>query len=466
MASITRRGESYRIKVSLGYDINGKQLESSMTWKPEKPMTEKQLKKELDRQAVLFEERCRSGLYIDSSIKFFDFTEKWLASYAVPHLRKTTVKRYKSLLDRINPAIGHIRLDRIQPHQLLSFYDNLSEAGIRLDIKYKCKEKLDFKALIKKKGFTKIGLASAADISISVLDSVTTGKNISQKSAEIISNILNMKISELFEPVDSDKTLSQKTIQHHHRLISVILGTAVEWQVIIANPCDRVKAPKVTRKEAKYLDEHDTARLVELLEDESAQHKTMIMVLIYTGIRRGELCGLEWKDIDFETSVMHIRRESLYLPEEGIFQDETKSETSVRSMKISQSAIDLLRAYRAYQNEKKLALGDRWVHSDRILIRWDGRPIHPDTVTGWFHKFVLRHNLPPISIHSLRHTNATLMIAGGVKITTVSNRLGHAQTSTTLNIYAHAIRSADEAAADTLQDILNPNQKKEKKNSG
>jgi Site-specific recombinase XerD len=81
-------------------------------------------------------------------------------------------------------------------------------------------------------------------------------------------------------------------------------------------------------------------------------------------------------------------------------------------------------------------------------------PIHPDTVTSWFKDFVKKNNLPDITLHSLRHTNASLMIANGVDLRTVSKRLGHAQVSTTTNIYSHAIKSADERAADVLGDIL------------
>ena len=92
--------------------------------------------------------------------------------------------------------------------------------------------------------------------------------------------------------------------------------------------------------------------------------------------------------------------------------------------------------------------------SDRIFTAWDGGMLNPEALSKWFHKFILRKGLPDVSIHGLRHTNATLLIAGGVPLKTVSSRLGHSSISTTGNIYAHAIRSADEAAADTLEDIL------------
>ncbi len=458
MATITKRGDTYRIRVSCGYDINGKQLTKSTTWDPEPGMTKKQIEKELQRQTVLFEEKCRTGQFLDGSIKFAEFAEQWFRDYAEKQLRAKTVSRYQHLMKRINDAIGHMRLDRIQPQHLLSFYDNLSEAGIRNDTKYECK--VDFKKVLKKMGLTKVALANNAEVSISVLNRITTGQPINQVSVDRIVKALEVKKADIFKPVESVSTLSPKTIQHHHRLISAILATAVEWQIIFSNPCDRVRAPKVPRTEAKYLDEEDAAKLLDLLDKEDLQHAVMIKLLIYTGMRRGELCGLEWQDIDFDSAVIHIRRTSLYLKGKGIFEDETKSATSARSIKVPQAAIDMLKSYRTYQSEKKLSLGDQWANTGRLFTSWNGNPIHPDTITGWFRKFIVKNNLPDISVHSLRHTNATLLIAGGVPIKTVSNRLGHAQASTTSNIYAHAIRSADEAAAETLQDILHPTKKK------
>jgi integrase len=196
--------------------------------------------------------------------------------------------------------------------------------------------------------------------------------------------------------------------------------------------------------------------MIELLEKESIKNKTMVLLLLYSGMRRGELCGLEWKDIDFANHIITIRRTSQYVSKVGIIEKGTKTPSSDRTIKLPTVAIDLLRDYRVWQTEQRLSIGDLWEDYDKIYTTWNGRPAHPDSITSWFEDFIKRTDLPPIHIHSLRHTNATLMIAGGEDIRTVSQRLGHAQTSTTTNIYAHAIQSADARAAQTLEDILNP----------
>lgn len=454
MATARPKGKGYEIRVSLGYDINGKKLSRSISWTPAPNITNRQIAKELERQKVLLEEKARSGLLLDGNIKFADFAEKWLSDYAEKQLKKKTLYRYKELLKRINLAIGHIQLEKLRPNHLMEFYDNLEEEGIRVDTKYKPTD--GFSDILKSKGLTKVKLAPLAGVSIGVLNSCTQGKNVTEKSATLISAALEIDKKKLFMPINANSTLSDKTVLHYHRLISSILSTAVKWQVLYSNPCSRVSPPKVERKEAKYLDETETAQLLSLLEEESIQFQAMVKLLIYTGMRRGELCGLEWGDIDFAKCMLHIQRNSLYLPEEGIFEDTTKNYTSDRIIKLSASAIDMLKQYKSWQAAEQFSMGDRWYKSNRLFTTCYGKPIHPDTVTGQFSNFIKKNNLPDISIHSLRHTNATLLIAAGLPLSSVKNRLGHAQETTTRNIYSHAIKSLDAVAAEALDDILNP----------
>lgn len=454
MATITKRGDTYKITVSCGYDLEGKQIRRHTTWKPTPSMAQRQAKKELDRQAVLFEEKCRSGQVLDGNIKFADFSERWLTDYAEKQLKPRTLATYKALLPRILTAVGHIRLDKLRPNHLTAFYANLEERGVRLDTKYRSRK--NFKEAIPS---TKTALAEAAGVSINTLDSLTSGRNVSRKSAEKISAALNRPLEEVFELVDKG-ALSGKTALHYHRLMSSILETAVQWQLIPSNPCKRVKAPRAERKEARYLDEKQSAEMIALLDKEPIQYRTIILLLINTGLRRGELCGLEWKDIDFTNAVLYVRRNTLYLPDRGIYDDTPKTASSQRAIKIPANCIPMLKEYRAWQAAERLKLGDQWLEHDRLFTRWNGEPVHPDTLTNWFSDFVKRSNLPPVTIHSLRHTNATLLIAAGTNLRTVSARLGHAQTSTTANVYSHAIQSADAAAAETLDDILKPIRKK------
>lgn len=456
MATIRKRSNgTYQIIVSCGYDINGRQIRRFLSYTPDKGMSERQIKKELDTQAVLFEQQCMSGQVTEGKTKFADFAHEWM-KHKKAELRPKTYATYENLLPRVNAAIGHMRIDRIQPQHLLSFYENLTEGGIRSDTKYKCK--LDLGAYLKTHRLSKAAVSRAGHIAESNILSVTKGNHCTRKTAEGIAAGLNKPMNELFAPVGANKPLSSKTVLHYHRLISSILSTAVEWGALFANPCERTKPPRVEHKDPKYLDEVQAAKLLDLLDSEDMLYKTAVRFLLFTGLRRGEALGLNWADIDFDTAIIQICRSSLYLPDKGIFEDDTKNRTSNRVIKLPQTVLSDLKQYRKVQRQNQLMMGDRWCESDRVFTTMEGQPLHPDTLSRWFSKFIKAHadELPHITLHSLRHTNATLMIASGVPITTVSKRLGHADTTTTGKIYAHAIRSADEAAAETLDNLLTP----------
>ncbi|MEE1280975.1 MAG: tyrosine-type recombinase/integrase [Acutalibacteraceae bacterium] len=461
MASITKRGDSYRITVSCGYDTNGKKLTKNCTWKPDSKMTPKQIEKELQRQAVLFEERCRTGQVLQSNTRFAEFAEEWLKAKA-DELRPRTYDRYIAMIPVINTAIGHMKLDRIQPHHLQAFYKNLSEDGIRQDIKYTCC--IDLKALLKEKGLTVAFFSNLCGVSQTTLRCVFKGKNVNESTAKAVCKALNLKENITFKVAEDCKTvLSSTTIHKYHGLISSMLNTAVEWQLIYSNPCSRLKPPKIEKTEPKYLDEVQAVELLECLDNEDMQFKTAVTVLIFTGLRRGELLGLEWQDIDFTHNVIHIRRTSLYSAKRGIFEDTTKNDTSHRALSVSADVIELLQRFRGWQSEQRLRLGSQWNNSDRIFTKWNGLPMNPDTLSADFKKFLKKNNLPDIPLHGLRHTNATLQIASGVPLTTVANRLGHANTVTTSKIYTHAIQSADEQAVAMLDSLLTGKKQKTQK---
>ncbi len=395
MATARKKGRGYEIRVSCGIDINGKKLGKSKTWIPESTMTPRQLEKELERQKILFEEEVRNGVCPDNKIRFADFSKRWMNEYAKVNLAIKTYSRYEEYLERINLGIGHLKLKDITPLQLNAFYRSLEVDGVS-----------------KKKKYDKDG------------------------------NLIN------------GGRLAPKTILDHHRVISKILGTAVRWGLIERNVAERADPPKVPHKEISYLNESQIRKLLSLLDVEPIQYRTMITMLIYTGIRRGELCGLEWKDIDFDNQVLHVCRSSQYIGNQTIITKEPKTKSGIRHFALSNTVCTMLKEYKVWQLEHRIAMGDTWKDCDRLFTAWNGTPIHPDTVTDWFAKFIKRSGLPYVTLHSLRHTNATLMIAEGTDVCTVSKRLGHANTATTLNIYAHALKSKDREAANTLDNLL------------
>lgn len=224
--------------------------------------------------------------------------------------------------------------------------------------------------------------------------------------------------------------------------------------MIDTNVAERADPPKLSKQEIQFLDETETKRLITLLDNKPMQYKTMITLLIFTGIRRGELCGLEWKDIDFENRTMSIIRTSQYIGNKTLITKEPKTKSGTRQLVLSYTACKLLMEYKEWQDNNIIELGDQWNDTDRLFTQWNGLPIYPDTITDWFAKFIKKNDFPHVTLHSLRHTNASLMIAEGADVCTVSKRLGHANTSTTLNIYAHALKSKDLEIADKLENVL------------
>lgn len=457
MATIQKRGGSYKISVSSGYDLTGKQIRHTMTWTPPDGMTKKQIQKEVNRQAVLFEEQVELGQVLDGNIHFSDFSEQWLRDYAEPQLRPTTVRSYRQIIDRLNRAIGNVRLDKLRPKHIISLYHSLAEEGMAQRAVSLSKNKyFDLKQILRSKDFTMESFAKSANISIRTLREACNDRPVCLQSAEKICTVLNKPITEVFTVPDDKQKLDPSTIRKHHAVLSSILATAVKWQMIPYNPFERVQPPKVSHKEVLYLDEKQAGHLLDLVQSDTLQHQVIIVLALYTGMRRGEICGLEWKDINFKHAIINVSRSSLYLPGKGIFTDETKNTSSIRPIKVPDHVIQLLKKYRLQQKEQRLKLGDRWQNSGRILVQWNGAPIHPSTVTNWFHTFILNSDLPDIHLHSMRHTNITLQIAGGIPLTTVAARAGHANSSTTSKIYAHAIQSSDEAASQYLDNILRP----------
>lgn len=396
MASARFRSNSYEISVFCGLTSHGKRIYKYHYWTPTPGMTEKQISKELEHQKMLFEDKVKSGDIINSTSLFRDFAERWMLEYAKPKLAPKTYQRYRDYLNRIIPAIGHIKLSELKPMHLNTFYRNLAEPGINRQ-----------------------------------------GKR--DKHGKLI----------------EQKALAPKTIRDHHRVISKILSTAVKWELLDRNVAERADPPPVPYQERTILDEMEIKRMMFLLNGEPMQYRVMVSLLILTGMRRGELCGLEWKDIDFEKQSLSICRSSQYIGNAQFITKEPKTKAGIRKLTIGPNVCHLLEGYRIYQGEMKQKVGDKWGETDRLFTQWNGQPIYPDTITDWFPKFLAKHGLPKVTLHSLRHSNATLMIADGVDIRTVSNRLGHAQTSTTLNIYSHALKSRDEDAAEKLDLVLN-----------
>ena len=391
--SIEKRGKnSYRLTVSEGFDLNGKPMIHRKTVHGNKKDAEVELAK--------FVTEVQNGLVIDGkSLKFSEFTEIWKRDYGSKELAPSTYKRYCRMLEtRLLPYFGHFYINKIKPTDIMKFYDLLEKDT----------------QLVRKKG------------------------NNGSKTK---------------------KPLSGKTILEHHRLLRAMLHKAVYWQLIVANPAERVQPPKARKPKRKSYDDEQTKILLEnleLLSIEDIKYKVAIILTIFTGVRLGELMGLEWQDVDFKNGIISINRSSQYLADMGVFTKVPKTESSIREIAIPEFIISLLEEYKLWYEEQKSIYGELWTNSDRLFVQSDGKPMHPSTISKWFVRYVGQIGLPVINFHGLRHTNASLLVAQNIDIAVISARLGHAQISTTLDFYVHPLLSHNRKAGYALENLLLP----------
>lgn len=380
MATIKKRGNSYLIRVSCGYDINGNHKEQSMTWRPDEGMTKKQIEKELNRQAVMFEESVNHG-FKTSAMKFQELAEEWFENYAKNALRSTTYERMLQLTHRVYPAIGHLRIDKITARHLQGFVNSLAKEGA------------------------------------------------------------NEK---------TDKPLAPKTIRHNLSFISDVFSYAVRMDLVSDNPCRKVTIPKGEVKEKPIYSQEEIAQLLTAINGEDTKYRAFFYLIAYSGFRRSEMLGLEWKDIDFENNIISIKRTSNYTAERGIYTDATKTKRSKRVLKISPYIMGILKELKDEQDEEALRLGDKWVESDRLFVKWNGEPMNNQTPYGWLKEFCEKNDMPFYGIHSFRHFAASALISSGLDVVTVSGALGHCNSGTTLNVYAHMFQTAQARVAQAM----------------
>ena len=277
------------------------------------------------------------------------------------------------------------------------------------------------------------------------------------KLKELRADHLNTLYSLLAQPGQNKRTgggLSPKSITEHHRLISTVLDQAEKEGLVPFNVAGKATLPKMQKKEVNYFQPEQVAAIRDALESEPLKWKTLVHLLLITGARRGEVLGLKWEKVDFEENKIHICNSVLYASDIGIYESSPKTATSNRFITLPSETMQLLRQYRAWQTQERFRLGSYYEDQGFLFAQDNGKPMHPDTVTTWLDRFSKRHNLPHINPHAFRHTMASMLYFNGVDSVSISKRLGHAQVSTTADIYAHVMEEADQKNADILADVF------------
>jgi integrase len=256
--------------------------------------------------------------------------------------------------------------------------------------------------------------------------------------------------------------VSPHTRESVYKTLKSVFKYAKRWQVIKHDPMDGVSKPKIKDTEAKEVnvyDEQEVAILLEKAQEEPFHWRIFITLALTAGLRRGENLGLEWSLIDLEKGILDVKQ-TITRGRNGAVIKPPKA-NSQRLISLPPSVVEELKRYKLHWKQEKLKLGDRWKEDKRewIYCNTDGRHFYPTTPTTWWNRFTERTGVRHIRLHDLRHTSATLLIAQGVHAKIISERLGHSDIKITMNTYGHALRSADEAAANTFEGLFNPQSK-------
>lgn len=251
-------------------------------------------------------------------------------------------------------------------------------------------------------------------------------------------------------------TLAEKTVEGVHSCLCTILSDAVEAGYITHNPAWRAYRKKGITKERPVADEETVKKLIEALEGQSLKYEVYFKLILTTGMRRGEACGLRWSDIDWRQHALHIRRNVVKLSGQPILVKEPKTSAGARVVYLSKDMCRLLRAWQKESAWEKSQQNDSSLTEEDYLFRQpSGEPMVPGTFTFRFKKILRENGLPEeLNVHSLRHTNASMLIAQGVDVRTVAGLLGHAQPSTTLDIYSHAFDKNKKLAGQKLSEAM------------
>ena len=244
---------------------------------------------------------------------------------------------------------------------------------------------------------------------------------------------------ERIEATHQPKGLSAKTVRNINQVISSAMDFAVAQKIIPENPCKAVALPKLEQKEMQTIPAEQLQAFLQ--EAKNTGVYEMYYIELSTGLRRGELLGLKWQDIDWKNGIIKVRRAIARVDGE-IVEAPLKTKNSYRAVTISQQAIEVLKQQKAKTNDQY------------IFPSPNGGPISPDSVNNMLKRVLERAGIPKVRFHDLRHTFATIALQNGVDIKTLSSMLGHFSPGFTLGTYTHVTTTAQKEAADTIGNIL------------
>jgi len=245
--------------------------------------------------------------------------------------------------------------------------------------------------------------------------------------------------------------LSPRTVHHYHRILSEALKKAVQWRMLAINPAEAVTPPKPEQTEIEILNNDELARLLQ--EARPTRSFPAILLAATTGMRRGEVLAVRWRDIDLDAAVLTVNQ-AVEETRAGLRLKSPKTKRSRRNITLPALTVDALRRHRLLQLEERMKLGLGRDHAGLVFTDLEGGLVRPRNLTKEFGRIVKRTGLRPVTFHGLRHTHITTLLGDGVNAKVVSERAGHASVAITLDIYGHVIPNMQADAAARVDTAL------------
>ena len=261
-----------------------------------------------------------------------------------------------------------------------------------------------------------------------------------------------IQIQDFYNRVLQEGTLTASTVHRLHYLLKNAFMQAVKWQLLMRNPIDLVDAPRVVHREMKVFDESQITHLLEFARGEKMYYMA-ILLAVTTGMRKGEICALRWKNIDFDNAKLKVEHTLQVNGGKPIFKA-PKTPKSRRTIDLPSFVVDELKHHKVEQNKQRLLSGNAYQNYGLVCAMPDGKPFHLTCINDSFTRLLKKADLPHIRFHDLRHTHTTQLFRHNVNIKVISERLGHASIKITLEKYAHLLPSMQKEAASLIDRIF------------
>lgn len=356
-----------------------------------------------------------------SKLTVKEFSDIWMEQYVIPATGPINAANLRHQLDKhILPHLGDVKLHKLTPMMITQWINTLRQTP-------KAVQSLPPDQRVRKPA-----------------DPVKLQQEMIKYKAQMEKRAAN------------PETLSARTVHHYYVTLNGMLEKAVQWDYLDRNPCEKVDSPKFKKRKMHVIDDEQAVDLLRKLEQEPLlSFRCAVLLALLCGLRLGEVGALCWSDVDFENGCISIERALKYTAITGQFIAEPKSDAGERIIDLPEGMLNLLRETKEFHEISQTLLQDRWRGVDRIICNWDGTPYHKETPSKQWRKFADKNGFPGLRFHELRHTHASLLLAGNQDAVTVASRMGHSDASTTLRNYAHAFRAKDHISVGLMQQLVN-----------